>query len=336
MTQDHEDIRELTAPDEVGKERVDRWLAGELGEFSRSRLKAMIEDGRLSCNGAPLTDPSAKLAAGASYRLSIPPVREAAPKPEDIPLDVLFEDDHLIVLLKPAGLTVHPGAGAWTGTLVHALLHHCRGSLSGIGGVERPGIVHRLDKDTSGVLVAAKTDQAHQGLSAQFAAHTVERAYTAFVRGAPDPKAGRIETRIARAGNDRTKMGVIEDLESEVGKYAATNYETQATYGQDPKASIGRPIASKVECRLETGRTHQIRVHMAHVGAPLLGDPLYGARRGLPNPESETGRVLHKVRRQALHAAILGFEHPATGETLRFQTEPPKDMQRLEKFLERL
>jgi len=334
--QDNEDIREIAAPEEIGKERVDRWLAGELKEFSRSRLKAMIEDGRLTRDGEALGDPSAKVIAGALYRLDIPPAREATPKPEDIPLDVLYEDDALIVLLKPAGLTVHPGAGAWTGTLVHALLHHCRGSLSGIGGVERPGIVHRLDKDTSGVLVAAKTDQAHQGLSAQFAAHTVERAYTAFVRGAPDPRAGRIETRIARAGNDRTKMGVIEDLDSEVGKYAATNYATLELYGQDPKASVGRPIASKVECRLETGRTHQIRVHMAHVGAPLLGDPLYGARRGLPNPESETGRVLHEFRRQALHAAILGFEHPVTGEHLRFETEPPKDIQRLEKFLQRL
>ena len=330
------DIREVAAPEEAAGQRVDRWLAGEFGEFSRSRLKAMIEEGRLTRDGASLADPSAKVAAGALYVLSVPPLKSAVPQPEDIPLDVLHEDGHLIVLIKPAGLTVHPGAGAWTGTLVHALLHHCRGSLSGVGGVERPGIVHRLDKDTSGVLVAAKTDAAHQGLSAQFAAHSVERAYIAFTRGAPSPRAGRVETRIARSGQDRTKMGVIEDLESEVGKHAATNYVTLAAYGQDPKASIGNPIAAKVECRLETGRTHQIRVHLAHIGAPLLGDPLYGARRGLPNPESETGRVLHEFRRQALHAAILGFEHPVTGESLRFETEPPKDMQRLEKFLERL
>ena len=336
MSDAQSDIRTARAEDSDAGERLDRWLAAQWPDFSRSRIKALIEEGRLTREGEAAGDPSAKVIAGSGYRLDIPPLREAAPKPEDIPLDVLYEDDALIVLIKPAGLTVHPGAGAWTGTLVHALLHHCRGSLSGIGGVERPGIVHRLDKDTSGVMVAAKTDQAHQGLSAQFAAHSVERAYIAFVRHAPNKKAGRIETRIARAAKDRTKMAVIENMKSEAGKHAVTNYRLLESYGQDPKAAIGRPLAAKMECRLETGRTHQIRVHMAHIGCPLLGDPVYAPRRTLAPIRSESGRELKDFGRQALHAAILGFEHPVSGETMRFETELPKDMQRLEKFLQLL
>ena len=219
---------------------------------------------------------------------------------------------------------------------MHGLLYHCAGSLSGIGGVERPGIVHRLDMDTSGVMVVAKSDAAHQGLTAQFARHSVERAYIAFTKGMPKTKAGRIETQLVRSSKDRKKFEVPHDPYSEAGKHAITNYQTLARFGQAPNAAIGTGIAAKVECRLETGRTHQIRVHMAHIGCPLLGDPVYGSRRGGIIAASDNGRELKEFRRQALHAAILGFEHPVTGEQMRFEAEMPKDMQRLEKFLERL
>ena len=329
-------LTELTADADAAGERLDRWLAGQIETLSRSRLKALIEQGQLRVDGTVLTDPSAKIAAGSVYALEVPAPRAADPVPEKMDLDVLYEDDDLIVLLKPAGLAVHPAAGNWTGTLVHGLLHHCAGSLSGIGGGERPGIVHRLDKDTSGVMVVAKSDAAHQGLAAQFAAHTVERAYIAFTRNAPSPKAGRIETRIARAPQDRKKFVVPRDPHSEAGKHAITNYATLARYGQAPGAAIGTGLAAKVECRLETGRTHQIRVHMGHIGCPLLGDPVYGNKRGNILAISDNGRELKDFRRQALHAAILGFEHPVTGEDMRFESELPKDMERLEKFLERL
>ncbi|PWE18637.1 RluA family pseudouridine synthase [Marinicauda salina] len=330
------ETRTETAPDEAAGERLDRWMAAIWSDLSRSRCKALVEAGRLFLDDAPLTDPSAKVRAGGVYRLDVPVPETATPKPEAIPLDVLYEDDQLIVVNKAAGMTVHPAAGAWTGTLVHALLHHCAGSLSGIGGVERPGIVHRLDKDTSGVMVVAKTDAAHQSLQKQFADHTVERAYLAFVRGAPIPRAGRLETRLARSSHDRKKFAVVRDPDSTAGKIAVTNYRTLATYGQEPRAAIGAPMAALVECRLETGRTHQIRVHMAHLGCPILGDPLYGRGRSTPLATAENGKVFRDFRRQALHAAVLGFDHPATGERLRFETETPKDMQRLQGFLERL
>jgi 23S rRNA pseudouridine1911/1915/1917 synthase len=330
------EVREAVAAPEDAGERLDRWMAATWGDLSRSRCKALVEDSRLTLDGAPLTDPSAKVRAGGRYVLTVPAPVAAAPEPEDIPLDVLFEDEHLIVINKPAGLTVHPAAGAWTGTLVHALLHRCAGGLSGIGGVERPGIVHRLDKDTSGVLVAAKTDAAHQGLSKLFAAHDVERVYLAACRSAPKPRAGRIETRLARSAKDRKKIAVVRETEPDKGKVAVTHYETVASYGQEPGASIGTPAASLVECRLETGRTHQIRVHLAHIGCPVLGDPLYGKGRALKRIATPAGEELKDFRRQALHAAVLGFVHPVTGEALRFETQPPKDMQRLIKFLERL
>ena len=326
----------LTADADAAGMRLDKWLADSVADLSRSRLKALIEDGQLTLDGVAATDPSAKVVEGAVYALAIPAPRAAAPVPEAMDLDILHEDADLIVLLKPAGLAVHPAAGNWTGTLVHGLLHHCAGSLSGIGGVERPGIVHRLDKDTSGVMVVAKSDAAHQGLSAQFAAHSVERAYIAFTRNAPSPKTGRIETRIARSSHDRKKFTVPHDPHSTAGKHAITNYATLARYGQAPDAAIGTGLAAKVECRLETGRTHQIRVHLAHIGCPLLGDPVYGNKRGNILATSDNGRALKDFRRQALHAAILGFDHPVSGEALRFETELPKDMQRLEKFLQRL
>ncbi len=336
QNEENSNFASVTCGEEDAGARIDKWLADKLEAFSRSRIKALIEDGQLSVDGQVMTDPSAKVSAGQVIHLTIPAPRPDKPVPEKMDLDILYEDDHLIVLMKPAGLTVHPAAGNWTGTLVHGLLYHCAGSLSGIGGVERPGIVHRLDMDTSGVMVVAKSDPAHQGLTAQFAEHSVERAYIAFTRGAPSPKSGRIETQLVRSSKDRKKFEVPHDPYSEAGKHAITNYETLARYGQDPRAAIGTGLAAKVECRLETGRTHQIRVHMAHISCPLLGDPLYGSRRGGIIAASDNGRELKEFRRQALHAAILGFIHPITGETLRFEADMPKDMQRLEKFLERL
>ncbi|KAA5803685.1 RluA family pseudouridine synthase [Alkalicaulis satelles] len=334
MSAAEDDIRTLTPePDALG-ERLDRWLAAQCPDLSRSRCKALIEAGALSVDGAALTDPSAKLREGV-YQLHVPAPEPASPRPEALPLDILFEDDHLIVVNKAAGMTVHPAAGAWTGTLVHALLHHCAGSLSGVGGVMRPGIVHRLDKDTSGVMVAAKSDAAHQGLSEQFAAHEAERAYIAFTRGAPKPRQGRIETRLGRSDHDRKKIAVLPE-HSKAGKHAVTNYETLSVYGQVPGASVGTPVAARVACRLETGRTHQIRVHMAHIACPLLGDPLYGKGRGGVLAKLDDGKVFRDFSRQALHAAVLGFVHPVSGETLRFETDLPADMARLQGFLETL
>lgn len=332
---DGEEKRELAPGEDRLGERLDRWLSETFEDLSRTRCKALIEGGRLTLDGAPFTDPSAKVRGGA-YVLTIPAPEPAIPKPEDIPLDILHEDADLIVINKKAGLTVHPAPGAWSGTLVNALIHHCGDTLSGIGGVQRPGIVHRLDKDTSGVLVVAKSDAAHQGLSAQFAAHSVERAYIALARSAPRPREGRIETRIARSPHDRKKMGVVRNPHSEAGRHAVTNYKTLTAFGQEPGAPAGTPAASEIECRLETGRTHQIRVHLTHIGCPILGDATYGRQATLKKIATPDGEVLKDFRRQALHAAILGFDHPVTGEQLRFETGLPKDMQRLRKFLERL
>lgn len=333
---ENKNIISIVSEELDGGDRVDRWLAGKIETLSRSRIKSLIEENFLSVNGSILADPSTKVLPGTVYALTIPAPRPDKPVPEQMDLNILHEDADLIVLMKPAGLTVHPAAGHWSGTLVHGLLHHCAGSLSGIGGVERPGIVHRLDMDTSGVMVVAKSDAAHKGLTAQFAEHSVERAYIAFTKGAPSPKDGRIETQLVRSSKDRKKFEVPWDPDSEAGKHAITNYRTMTRFGQDPRAAIGTGLAAKVECRLETGRTHQIRVHMAHIGCPLLGDPLYGSRRGGIIASSDNGRELKEFRRQALHAAILGFVHPITGEQLRFESEMPKDMQRLEKFLARL
>ncbi|MEO1038433.1 MAG: RluA family pseudouridine synthase [Pseudomonadota bacterium] len=339
MSQAEDDILErreaVAGADEAG-ERLDRWMARIWDDLSRSRCKALVEAGRLTLDGAVLNDPSAKLREGGLYALAMPKPVEAVPKPEDIPLEVLFEDDQLIVINKPAGMAVHPAVGHWSGTLVHALLHHCAGSLSGIGGVERPGIVHRLDKDTSGVMVAAKTDAAHQSLSEQFAEHSVERAYLAFTRGAPSPRAGSVDARLARSSHDRKKMAVVRDPQSTAGKHAVTHYQTLKTFGQIDGAPVGTPIAALVRCELETGRTHQIRVHLTHIQCPLLGDPVYGRGRSKLLTQTTDGKEFKDFRRQALHAAVLGFKHPSTGERVRFETGLPKDMQRLEGFLERL
>ena len=323
----------LTASDNHAGMRLDRFLAGEVADMSRSRLTALIKDGHVTLAGVAVANPSAKVVAGSDYVLTIPPAETAIPEPEDIPLDVLYEDSDLIVVNKAAGIAVHPAMGHWSGTLVHALLHHCKGSLSGIGGVERPGIVHRIDKDTSGILVVAKNDIAHQGLAAQFADHSAQRSYIALVRFGPDPRTGRIETRLARSTKDRKKIAVVRDERREMGKIAITNYTTLATYGHETGAALGVPMASKVECRLETGRTHQIRVHMAHIGCPMLGDPVYGRARTQAFLQVDGDNVFRDFKRQALHAASLGFSHPVSGKPMTFETGLPDDMAGLEAVL---
>lgn len=280
-----------------------------------------MAQGLVSRGGVTCADPSAKAQAG-TYALLIPPPAPADPQPEDIPLTVLFEDAHLIVVDKPAGMAAHPAVGTPGGTLVNALLHHCGDSLSGIGGVARPGIVHRLDKDTSGVMVAAKTDAAHAGLSKLFAAHDIDRMYLALTRGAPRDLKGTVDTQIGRSATDRKKMAVLKSG----GRNAVTHYAVERRFGP-----AERPVAARVACRLETGRTHQIRVHMASLGSPCLGDPLYGG--GAPAAAVRAAMASAGLARQALHAAVLGFAHPITGETLRFETAPPADMRTLEALL---
>ncbi|SEP60939.1 ribosomal large subunit pseudouridine synthase D [Faunimonas pinastri] len=316
-------------PDEAG-ERLDAFLARRDARFSRSRLKALIKDGQVTAGGRTLSDPSRRINSGEEIALSVPPPEDPEPQPEAIPLTVVFEDRYLLVVDKPVGLVVHPAAGNWTGTLVNALLHHCGDSLSGIGGVKRPGIVHRLDKDTSGLMVVAKTDAAHQGLAAQFADHSIGgslvREYQALVWGAPKPASGIIETLLDRDRGNREKRAVVRSG----GRHAITHYRTAASFGPER-------VASLVVCELETGRTHQIRVHLTHIGHPLVGDPLYGrgfiTKSGkLPPDLSEITRLFN---RQALHAGVLGFRHPVTGEDLRFQTPLPPDMAALvERFRE--
>ena len=321
--------------------RLDKWLSLVLPEFSRARLKALIEkEGALTrrngSTGEPavFSDPSWKIREGERYALTLPPVEDATPKPQDIPLTVLFEDEHLIVIDKPAGMVVHPAAGNWSGTLVNALLHHCGDSLSGIGGVARPGIVHRLDKDTSGVMVVAKNDKAHHGLREQFSAHDIDRVYHAIVHGAPRPGVGTVDAALARAGADRKKMSIVDADEHPSARHAVTHYRMQDSYGTGLAKLAGDSLASLVECRLETGRTHQIRAHMAHIGHPLIGDPVYGRAPGLAglkpgsSPAADAAlSTLATFRRQALHAHILGFEHPVSGAALSFKTPPPDDFQ---------
>ncbi len=301
--------------------RVDRALAERLPDLSRARIQALLAAGAVSRDGVTLAEASAKALAG-RYEIAVPPPVAAEPRPEAIPLVVLYEDEHLIVVDKPAGMAAHPAPGSETGTLVNALLAHCGASLSGIGGVARPGIVHRLDKDTSGVMVAAKTDAAHQGLSALFAAHDIERVYVALTRGAPPARSGAIAARLGRSRHDRKKMAVLKTG----GREAVTHYRIEGTFGPNAK-----PLAARLACRLETGRTHQIRVHLASVGAPVLGDPLYGS--GPPAPVVKAAIAAAGLRRQALHAAVLGFRHPITAKALSFETNPPPDMIQLEAAL---
>lgn len=312
------EILEVTLDETARGERLDKALAAAAPELSRARLQALMAEGAVSLDGAAMTDASAKARPGA-YQILVPPPAPAIPEPQAIPLTVLFEDAHLIVVDKPAGMAVHPAPGSPDRTLVNALLAHCGASLSGIGGVARPGIVHRLDKDTSGVMVAAKTDAAHRGLAALFEAHDIDRLYLAFTRGAPSPPRGTIATRLARSPYDRKKMAVVKAG----GREAVTHYAVEEAFGP-----ADRPLAARVACRLETGRTHQIRVHLASKGAPCLGDPVYGS--GQPAAAVREAVAAAGLRRQALHAAVLGFVHPVTGERLRFETPLPPDMAALE------
>ncbi len=302
-------------PQESAGIRLDRWLASRT-ELSRSRVSALIGEGAVLLNGVPVSAQDKKTAAGDVYEIRVPAPVSATPEPEDIPLDVVFEDDDLIVLNKAAGMVVHPAAGNYEGTLVNALLSKCAGTLSGIGGVARPGIVHRLDKDTSGLMVVAKNDFAHQALSEQFAVHSLERCYKALVWGTPQPLSGSIETQIGRSRFDRKKMAVVQNA----GKRALTNYKVLEIFEGG--------AVSLVECSLKTGRTHQVRVHMAHIGHPLLGDALYGKtpKAAKQKMSAESFNVAARFPRQALHSYKMSFEHPRTHETMRFELPLPEDM----------
>lgn len=320
-----EDIAVRVADDQPS-DRLDRMLAASLPDLSRSRLQALIRAGRVTVGGRTIVEPKFRVNAGDDIALTVPAPAPARLEPQDIPLDVVYEDDDLVVIDKPAGLVVHPGAGQPDGTLVNALLHHCAGSLSGIGGVERPGIVHRLDKGTSGLLVAAKTDMAHQSLAAQFADHgrtgVLERGYLALIWGVPPRKRGTIDAPLARSRQNPERMAVTDR-----GRAAITHYTLKETYTD----ADGAPVASLVECRLETGRTHQIRVHMAHIGHPILGDPGYGSGfRSKARLLTEHQRnLLETLGRQALHAYLLQIGHPASGETMRFECGFPAELQAL-------
>ncbi|WP_269931323.1 RluA family pseudouridine synthase [Aminobacter sp. HY435] len=308
--------------------RLDQWLAARLApDLSRSRVQALIKQGAVSIGGKTVAEAKRKLAMGDEVAIDMPEAEPAEPQGEDIPLDILFEDDELIVINKPAGLVVHPGAGNWTGTLVNALIHHCGESLSGIGGVKRPGIVHRLDKETSGVMVVAKTDRAHKALSEAFADHgrtgDLERAYSALVWGILPRVTGTIDAPLGRHA-DRVRRAVVPEHRDDA-RHAVTHYAVEERFGGDQTEFT---TASLVECRLETGRTHQIRVHMAHIGHPVVGDPDYGQAfrtksNRLPEPLSSAVKAFP---RQALHARLLAFRHPATHLLMRFEAPLPHDM----------
>ncbi|MGH6845282.1 MAG: RluA family pseudouridine synthase [Methylocella sp.] len=322
MSQENHLSRAYRVAPEHGSERLDRFLAAATN-LSRMRVKSLIEAGHASVDGVTAKDPSFLLRAGQTIGLRLPPPADPAPLGENIPLEIVFEDEHLIVIDKPAGLVVHPAAGHESGTLVNALLAHCGASLSGIGGVKRPGIVHRLDKDTSGLLVVAKTDAAHQGLAKLFADHgktlPLVRAYLAFVWGTPARPSGTIDAPLARHASGRQKIAVVP---APRGRHALTHWRLIESFAGE---------ASLFSCTLETGRTHQIRVHMAHIGHPVLGDPIYAM-----GFKSKTARLplaaqacLDYLSRQALHAAALGFPHPVTGIQMRFESALPQDLRRL-------
>ncbi len=296
----------------LGEGRLDRALACALPEMSRARLQALMAEGALVIGGKAVDDGSAKKYAGHAFTLSVPPARPDRAEPQDIALDIPYEDEHLLIVNKPAGLVVHPSAGHEDGTLVNALLHHCAGRLSGVGGVARPGIVHRIDKDTSGLLVIAKTDAAHEGLAKLFAAHDIDRNYLAVVSGIPAPPAGTVRTQIGRSNTNRKKMAVLNE---DKGRHAVTHYRMIEAF----KSS------ALVKCTLETGRTHQVRVHMAHIGHPLIGDATYSNRQ----KAYRIGPAQSIFARQALHAESLGFIHPITSEELAFACNLPDDMQEL-------
>ncbi|WP_420144916.1 RluA family pseudouridine synthase [Sphingobium sp.] len=305
-------IIEVIIGDAQDSLRLDRALADLLPDLSRERIKGLIGDGQVSAEPVAKIGASAKVSAGQRYIITLPAPVPLDTVAQDIPLNIVHEDADLIVVDKPAGLVVHPAAGNLDGTLVNALLHHCDGQLSGIGGVARPGIVHRIDKDTSGLLVVAKSDKAHEGLARQFKDHSINRLYAAIVYGVPAPGAATVDTWIGRSDTDRKKMAVHREGR---GKHAVTHYRTvERLHG-----------AALVECRLETGRTHQVRVHMHHIGHPLIGDPVYGReRKGFKSILETLG-----FNRQALHAKSLGFIHPVTSQRLMFQSVLPNDMQEL-------
>jgi len=302
---------EVLADDAAEGERIDRWLAATLPDLSRSRIKALIAQGGVLVDGEACLDPARKLRAGRRVTVAVPDLAPAEPAAQPMALDVLFEDPHLILVDKPAGMVVHPAPGNPDRTLVNALLHHCGPALTGIGGVARPGIVHRLDKDTSGVMVAAKTEPAHKGLVDLFGRHDIDREYLAVVHGIPRAGAGTVDAPIGRSTRDRKKMAVTAS-----GKSAVTHWRIEERLGD---------AATLLRCRLETGRTHQIRVHMAHLGHPVVGDPLY-AGRAARKPLSHATK---SFPRQALHAALLGFRHPITKEAIRQTAAPPADMKAL-------
>ncbi len=303
--------------------RLDRMLASALPGLSRMRIKALIQAGLVSRGGATVSEPSYRVKPGETYAVSLPPASDPSPQGQRIPLRVLHEDDEVVVVDKPAGLVVHPAPGNPDRTLVNALIHHCGGSLSGIGGARRPGIVHRLDKDTSGLMVAAKSDRAHASLARQFAERTVERAYLAVVWGVPRPLRGDIDAPVGRDPRNRRRMAVVE----RTGRPALTGYLVQR------RLAAG---ASVVRCRLATGRTHQIRVHLAHIGHPVVGDRLYGRARQVAGATADDRAIVRAFGRQALHAATLGFSHPGTGEHVGFESELPVEMAELIGVLERL
>ena len=292
--------------------RLDRALGAALPAHSREQHKRWISGGQVQVDGQPARDPARKVAGGEAVAVTVPEARPAHNIPQDLPVPIVHEDEHLLVVDKPAGMVVHPAAGNLDGTLVNALLHHCAGRLSGIGGVARPGIVHRIDKDTSGLLVVAKTDTAHVGLAAQFKAHTIGRRYLAVAAGMPRMGEGTVDAPLARSYQDRKKMAIVEGAR---GKRAVTHWRVLERLRE----------AVLIECRLETGRTHQVRVHMASIGHPLLGDPVYGR----PRPEHRSALANIPFLRQALHAAGLSFTHPVSKENCSFESPIPPDMQAL-------
>jgi len=323
MAQGHSRREEFVAASAEAGDRLDRVLAGRIADLSRTRVKSLILAGEVAIGGRTIRDPGHRVNVGETIAIAIPAPEPAVPEGEAIPLNIVYEDDEIIVIDKPKGLVVHPAAGHASGTLVNALIAHCGASLSGIGGVRRPGIVHRLDKDTTGLMVVAKTDRAHAALTRQFADHgrtgAMRRGYLAFVWGAPDRPRGTIDKPIGRHPHARDKMTVRAD-----GREAVTHWQTLETFA----GSDGKPVASLLACQLETGRTHQIRVHLAHIGHPLMGDPVYG-----PGFKTKAARLpraaadlLQALGRQALHAYLLTIEHPSTRKVLTFRMELPADL----------
>ena len=304
--------------------RIDKFLNECFADISRSQAQKLIEAGRVLCDEVTIADNAYKIKEGEAFTVSLPDPIEAIPQPEEIDLDIVYQDEDIVVVNKPAGMVVHPAAGAWNGTLVNALLFWCK-DLSGVGGVIRPGIVHRIDKETSGLLVVAKNDNAHRSLCEQFAEHSIERTYYAFCFGAPNPLNGMIEGDIGRNPYDRKKMAIVQHN----GKRAVTHYQTVENYGG---------LAAKVKCNLETGRTHQIRVHMSSQGNNLIGDKLYVKAKKITDKkvDDDIKKYINEFPRQALHAQSLGFIHPRSGEKILFESKLPQDLQQLQEILQKL